>query len=47
MLQNGLGRFDASRSQRVKTIAATTGAFAVLLHNGSVFAWGDTTVGRV
>ncbi|CDJ61562.1 hypothetical protein, conserved [Eimeria maxima] len=44
-VKNGLGRFEASRSQRVKTIAATTGAFAVLMQNGSVYAWGDTTVG--
>ncbi|CDJ47069.1 hypothetical protein, conserved [Eimeria brunetti] len=44
-VKNGLGRFEASRSQRIKTIAATTGAFAVLLQNGSVYAWGDTTVG--
>ncbi|CDJ45056.1 hypothetical protein, conserved [Eimeria tenella] len=44
-VKNGLGRFDASRSQRVKSIVASTGAFAVLLQNGIVYAWGDTTVG--
>ncbi|KAL8445349.1 hypothetical protein Emed_005691 [Eimeria media] len=42
---NGLGRFEAGRVQRVKRIVATTGAFAVLLQNGSVFAWGDSSVG--
>ncbi|CDJ68142.1 hypothetical protein, conserved [Eimeria necatrix] len=43
-VKNGLGRFDAARSQRVKSIVASTGAFAVLLQNGIVYAWGDTTV---
>ncbi|OEH78470.1 hypothetical protein cyc_04095 [Cyclospora cayetanensis] len=43
--ENGLSHFDVTRRQRVKKILATTGAFTVLLQNGSMYSWGDTTVG--
>ncbi|KAL8430534.1 hypothetical protein Efla_000479 [Eimeria flavescens] len=42
---NGLARFEVGRAQRVKRIVASTGAFAVLLQNGAVYAWGDSSVG--
>ena len=47
MGQNGLGRFDATRRQRVKRLVASRGAFAVLLGNGVVYAWGDSNLGAI
>lgn len=43
--QQALSFFDVSRKQRVKKVAATKGAFAVLLTRGLIYAWGSEQYG--